>query len=321
MDGVNGTGVNPNMNVSLTMYRNDWYNYTYNYYDGAFYSYYEDKFMTKVNASMDMLSELVNATVPFTIGGEFNEVRNTGTNGSGVPTEIAVNFTGVNTTGWNDTDWASYSESYLADYSYSYSYSYEPSTYNPSGYDTYYYYGANGYTPTNLGPTTVTNYDDFYTLAPAEPTINYYYDPYDMGPGNTYDTYYYVGYDNDRDPNYDDYGAIINVGYTYTGPYEAGYYAKANESNNDGFYRNGYDFPSSYTTYGFTVGDDFTFKQTESRDGKKYSMFLQFKEYFNYAISLAENVEENMQGSCNESCGSEGWENMCCAQVSFYENN
>ena len=50
-------------------------------------------------------------------------------------------------------------------------------------------------------------------------------------------------------------------------------------------------------------------------------MFLKFMDYFNYAISTGENVEENLKGTCSEDCGSGEWSEMCCASIEMWEND
>jgi hypothetical protein len=45
---------------NLTFYREDWYTYCYNYYDGQFYDYYETKYETKVNGTKTYLEKYYN---------------------------------------------------------------------------------------------------------------------------------------------------------------------------------------------------------------------------------------------------------------------
>jgi len=245
----------------------------------------------------------------------------------------------------------SYGTSYGGYYDYSYG-SYYPSYNSYNSYDNngYYNYSYGSYYPSYNSYGSYGSYDGGYynySYGSYYPAYNSYgsYGSYDGGYYNySYGSYYPSSYYN---YSYSSYGSYYDYGYynysygsyspgsyTYSygdygsyGSYDAYYYGGYYDYSYGNYYPdstmvyNGGD--SGSKNYTVSVGDDFNFQTSQSRDGKVKSMTLKFKDFFNYAIVQGENVNATKSdvtnSQCFTECGSGQWNNMCCASVAMYE--
>ena len=142
---LNSTG--PPVNITLdfnatggtpVLFRDDWYKYYYNYYAGDFYSYYEDRYMTKVNATLDEIQGASDSQAAFekycnTSTYSWNATSqtyyydpNSTTNSTSTPSYNYEQYIG------NDPTVTYYAGSYSGSF-------YDPSTIATGSYANYYY--------------------------------------------------------------------------------------------------------------------------------------------------------------------------------------
>ena len=154
---LNSNSTNITLNFSSTsgkpvLFRDDWYKYYYNYYGGQFYSYYEDRYMTKVNATLDEIRSADNSTAAF------NKYCST-TNYTWNATSETYYFN-PNASNSTSRPTYNYEQYYSYDPTISYQTSFNNDFYDPStmatGSYANYYYNYNGYNNT---------YDAYYNGA------------------------------------------------------------------------------------------------------------------------------------------------------------